>query len=190
METNDEKIERLIKENFKPCLLICKKFTKDVNEAELLRSHVFEKIWKYKDNFQGSDSDFKSWLYIITKNTFISNYRVDKKKGQHLSIEDNFDHPTINNFDEHSDNISLINKITYTIDDEFSGRDAKIFKMNTYEGYKYIELADYFNIPLGTIKLVIHKVRKFISNKRNIKNVPFFEKTIIEINTRKRKKRR
>lgn len=172
LQHTERNIERLIKENFKYSFSICKKFTKNIDEAELLRSQVFEKIWKSRNRFQGTDADFKNWLYIIIKNAYISKYRDDKKRWGDLSLEDEFRHPTIDSFDENPDHKNLLKNINYTIDSSFSYRDAKIFKMNTYEGYKYIEISAFFKIPLGTVKLVIHKIRKYLHNKRNIKSLP------------------
>lgn len=172
MENKDKKIERLIKANMKPCLVMCKKFIHDEDGAEMLRSHVLEKAWKYRDKFEGTDSNFKAWLYTITRNTYFDVFSKNKKEGVKISIEDSFEHPSVESHEDKLGNENLIRDITYTIDTIFSNRESGVFKMNTYQGFKYEEIAEHFNITLGTVKNIIHRVRLYVSNENNIISPP------------------
>lgn len=151
---------------------MCKKFTQDEEEAELLRSRALELVWKNKDKFEGTDAAFKGWLYTIIRNSFIDGYNKEKRQGYKVSIEDHFNHPEADSNEEYLENSELIKSITYTIDTEFNERDAGVFKMNTYDGFKYEEIADHYDIPVGTVKNIIHRVRHFLLDERNIKKPP------------------
>lgn len=182
MDSNDKNIERLIKANMKYALTICKKFLPDPEEADLLRSYSMEKIWRHRETFTGTDAMFRAWMFIIIKHGFINIYRKKKTQGYSMPIEDLYyhNHPTVESNVDIFEKAALIRNISFTIDQEFSERDARIFKLNTFEGYKYNEVAEEMNVPMGTVKHVIHQIRKYLLDPMNIRVAPDTNSTVVE----------
>ncbi len=114
-------------------------------------------------------TNFKAWLFTIMKNIFINGYR---KKVKANTIIDS----TENNYYINSGNVAVANQagsniMVAEIKNMIRGLDESIktpFMMH-YSGYKYQEIAEYLELPLGTIKSRIFFARKELKeliNKR------------------------
>jgi len=137
------------------------KFTHNNNDANDLIQDTILKALKNKSRFK-TGTNIKAWLYIIMKNTFISNYhKIDKRNTLVDPIDEgyNFNTSSTISYNEGASNISSreINKAINTLDKTF-----RIPFMMHYEGFKYNEIAEHLNIPMGTVKNRIHVARKYL----------------------------
>ncbi len=135
------------------------KLTADNEDAEDLLQETFLKALKYKDKFEDK-TNLKAWLYTIMKNTFINNYRRAVRKR--TIIDNTDDDYFVNSTKTHSPispeseyNYKEISKVIEELNDE-----CKIpFQMHN-DGYKYKEIADELEMPIGTVKSRIFLARK------------------------------
>ena len=115
---------------------------------------------KYVDN-----TNFKGWVLTIMRNIFINNYRkivrsqtvVDQTEDlYHLNLpqDSGFDSP------EGSMTIQEINYAIGSLND-----DLKIPFSMFLSGYKYNEIADKLDLPLGTVKSRIFFARQDLQKK-------------------------
>ncbi len=140
--------------------------TKSMEDAKDLYQETAFRAMTNKDKFRPG-TNFKAWLFTIMKNIFINNYR---KKVKANTIMDSTD----NNYYINSGKIAISNKAGSNIMvDEIkrmiSGLDESIkvpFMMH-YSGYKYQEIADYLELPLGTVKSRIFFARKELKDMIN-----------------------
>ena len=140
------------------------KLTKQSTDAEDLIQDTYYKALKNKDKFS-TGTNLKGWLYTIMRNTFINNYR--RKKNQNTFIDESETQFILNSkvapadtmTDSAVDNEYILEQIN-SIDKQYT--DA--FFMH-YNGYKYEEIAEHFNIPLGTVKSRIFLARKKMMEK-------------------------
>jgi RNA polymerase sigma factor (sigma-70 family) len=141
-----------------------RRFSNDRDECLDLVQDTILKALTYKDKFR-EDTNLKGWLFTIMRNTFINSYRKnqraktshdDTKELYFLNVEDvhTFNKPE-SNF-EYNDIWNHVNTL----------RDELLipFKMHT-SGYKYHEIAEQLNIPIGTVKNRIFHARKEIQEK-------------------------
>jgi RNA polymerase sigma factor (sigma-70 family) len=141
-----------------------RKFTSDKDESHDLVQDTMLKALIHRDKFR-ENTNLKGWLFTIMRNTFINNYRKDrrvKKVSDHAkesifqSTEDehtfNRPHETL----EFKDIWKNVNDLREEL--------RTPFKMNC-TGYKYQEIADCLGIPLGTVKNRIFHARKEIQKK-------------------------
>ena len=140
------------------------KLTKSVDDAEDLLQDTLFKALKNKDKYQ-EGTNLKGWLYTIMKNTFINNYR--KKKVQNTFIDETDNKYFINSkeaekearTDSRVDHDYLMRQIE-SVDKHY----VDTFMMH-YNGYKYEEIAEILDIPLGTVKSRIFLARRKMMEK-------------------------
>lgn len=106
-------------------------------------------------------TNMKAWLYTIMRNIFINNY--NRKSRQRLIFNSTAsEHVVTNSAVTSNDATTSLNmKEIYKALNNL----PEIFKtpfMLYFEGYKYNEIADIINEPLGTVKSRIHFARKLL----------------------------
>ncbi len=136
-------------------------FTHDTEDANDLVQDTMLKAITYYTKFR-EGTNIKGWLYTIMKNTFINNY----KKMVRVSA-----------FVVRADEISSANlmysstrnqgETKFVMDDLHNALkklpDTYLVPFNMYfEGYKYHEIAEHLDLPIGTVKTRIHVARQLI----------------------------
>lgn len=143
------------------------RLTKDKDDANDLLQDTLMKAFLNRDKF-ATGTNLKAWLYTIMKNTFITNYqRMVRRKT----------------FIDTTDNLHFINSSSTTIKNDaiegfamadITGSIKKLddvykvpFEMH-FKGFKYHEIADRLQIPIGTVKNRIHIARKVLKQDLKI----------------------
>ena len=115
---------------------------------------------KFTDNV-----NFAGWVMVIMRNLFINNYH--KMVRAHTSVDQNVDlynlNITCDSISGSPDKIYQIKEITKAI--AALNEDYKIPFSLFVNGYKYQEIADKLNLPLGTVKSRIFFARKELQSK-------------------------
>ncbi len=140
------------------------RFTRNTEDANDLIQETLLKALRNKDSFK-QGTNIKAWLFIIMKNTFISKYhKVDKRNKLVDPITDQYELTSSSTIDYNSGaqkvNIDEIQKAIDKLEDELK----KPFMMH-FQGYKYEEIAEKLQKPMGTIKNRIHVARKFLMSE-------------------------
>ncbi len=137
--------------------------TKNTEDAKDLYQETAFRAITNRDKFRPG-TNFKAWLFTIMKNIFINNYRRKAKANTIIDSTDNMyfinsGSATISN-DAHS-NILMkeLKGMISSLEDSI-----KIpFEMH-YQGFKYQEIADELDLPLGTVKSRIFFARRALKN--------------------------
>ena len=144
--------------------------TRDLDDAKDLIQETLLKALTNKDKFKAG-TNLKAWLYTIMRNSFINNYNKITKRSTTL---DNTDQITFLNTDDRfvaqngatgSFAMNDINKAIEYLNDEY-----RTPFMMYYTGYKYLEIADKLQIPIGTVKNRIHIARKELKEMLRVYN--------------------
>jgi RNA polymerase sigma-70 factor (ECF subfamily) len=138
--------------------------TKDSENANDLYQETAYRALKNKDKFQPG-TNFKAWLMTIMKNIFINNYR---KKVKANTIFDSTDNNYYINSGSHSvengaESDILMKEINGMIEDLEDGLRIP-FEMH-FQGFKYQDIADHMDLPLGTVKSRIFFARKALKKR-------------------------
>jgi RNA polymerase sigma factor (sigma-70 family) len=133
--------------------------TANRNEAEDLLQETLFKALKYKDQFV-EKTNLKAWTYTIMKNTFINNYRRAIKQNTAFdSTKDlyflNFSQDSGIDSPESLYSTAEIQKAIHSLEDEY----RRPFEMHV-AGFKYKEIADELELPIGTVKSRIFFTRQ------------------------------
>jgi RNA polymerase sigma-70 factor (ECF subfamily) len=138
--------------------------TKDKEEALDLFQDTAYKAIVNKDKFRAG-TNFKAWLFTIMKNTFINNYRKKVRKNTLIDSTDNL--YFINSSDTIVNNNADSDILLEELNDLIDTLDVNLkhtFRLH-FRGFKYHEIAEMEEIPLGTVKSRIFLARKEIKRK-------------------------
>lgn len=138
--------------------------TKNVEDAkDLYQETAFRALFN-RDKFQ-PDTNFKAWMFTIMKNIFINNYR---KKVKSNTVLDTTDNQYYINSGSHAtgnaaEGVIMLKELNGMVDalDE----SIKVPFLMHFEGFKYQEIADELDLPLGTVKSRIFFARKALKDK-------------------------
>lgn len=143
------------------------KLTKDMEDANDLLQETILKAFTNRDKF-AEGTNLKAWMYTIMKNTFITNYQRMVRRNTFIDTTENLHY--INSSDSIIQNKAHTN---FAMKDINSAIDKlqdsyKVPFLMHFRGFKYHEIADKLNIPIGTVKNRIHIARKELKHKLKI----------------------
>lgn len=137
--------------------------TCNMDDAKDLVQETYLKVLSSEDKYE-DNTNLKAWMLTIMRNTFINNYRRQKRNNEVMS--DNIDLGFLGTRALQSSQktdtnyyVKEINKQINNINDE----QRIPFEM-FLDGYKYKEIADKMNISLGTVKSRIFFTRRKLQN--------------------------
>lgn len=121
---------------------------------------VLDNESKYAEN-----TNFKGWVFTIMRNIFINNYRRTARAATMIDTTDNLYHLNLSQDSglespEDSYGASEIGAAIESFSDEY----RIPFSMHV-AGYKYNEIAEKMNLPLGTVKSRIFFARKKLQER-------------------------
>lgn len=138
--------------------------TKDEESARDLVQETAFKAFKYRDRYE-PQTNLRAWLMTIMRNSFINEYRK-RKRRQTLNDTTSNDflldsgQQTVTNQGESTVMQEEILKVINTLEDW-----VRVPFLMHYQGFKYEEIADELEVPLGTIKSRIFFARQRLQNQ-------------------------
>lgn len=143
--------------------------TKDREQAQDLLQETLLKALTYKDKFTPG-TNLKAWLHTIMKNTFINDYRKTARARTVVTTKDDIEmldfvpattFPAPDSAISHKEIMKFINSLS----DQY-----RVPFMMHFNGYKYKEIADHLDIPIGTVKSRIYLAKQtLMSNLKGIR---------------------
>jgi RNA polymerase sigma-70 factor (ECF subfamily) len=138
--------------------------TRDTEAANDLYQETLYKALANQEKYNVG-TNIKAWLFTIMRNIFINNYRRKAKQKTVLDSTPNEylinqKQATVSNIAESTLRMKEIYKAVHQL--------PEIFKtpfLLYFDGYKYHEISDVLNEPLGTIKSRIHFARKILKEQ-------------------------
>ncbi len=142
-------------------LNFAKQLTQNEEDARDLLQETALKAFKYRQKYR-NDTNLSAWLMTIMRNTFINNYRKQKRRqvlndrtaNNHLL---NSGEATVRNKGEENATLSELEVVMEQVP-----AWAKVPLLMHIQGYQYDEIAEELDIPLGTVKSRIYYARKQI----------------------------
>ena len=133
-------------------------------DAEDLLQDTTLKVLNNREKFV-ENTNFKGWALTIMRNIFINNYR---KESRNQTVMDqtgdlfNFNTTESSRLENPEEAMSI--KEIYFIINSLNEDLKKPFSMYL-EGYKYNEISDHLDLPLGTVKSRIYFARRELQRK-------------------------
>lgn len=145
--------------------------TGNEDDARDLLQETFLKAYRFWDKYE-KGTNIRAWLFRIMKNSYINRYRKETKEPDKVDYED------IENFynairAEHTDPNDLqaklfdnllgdeVAKALETIPEDF----RTVVILCDIEGLTYEEIAEFVEVPIGTVRSRLHRGRKLLQAK-------------------------
>jgi len=147
------------------------RMTGNTEDAKDLLQETFLKAYRFWEKFE-QGTNLRAWLFRIMKNTYINVYRKEAKEP------DKVDYNDIENYydlirDQNGDDNDLQTKIFgQLLDDDVSTaleslpeEFRTVVILCDIEGLSYEEIAEFSQIPVGTVRSRLHRGRKLLYAK-------------------------
>jgi RNA polymerase sigma factor (sigma-70 family) len=143
---------------YKDMISFARTLTQNREDAEDLVQNTFVRVQEMEHKYQ-EQGNLKGWLFKVLKNIFISDYR----KGQRMDVDSVGDDMPFNGQSSSPDALK-----------GFAIQDAKnainllepklrcVCELFFLQGYKYEQISEELDLPLGTVKNRVHMGRKEI----------------------------
>ena len=139
------------------------KLTGDITDAEDLIQETMFRALSNETRFE-SGTNLKAWLFTIMKNIFINNYRKKIKRNTIIDSTENQFYINSGAVTVNAGERSFVmNDIMRAI--QKLSPDFRVPFLMHYKGYKYHEIAEKLNLPLGTVKSRIFFARKELKDQ-------------------------
>ena len=144
------------------------RLTANADDASDLLQETFLKAYRFWDKFE-QGTNLRAWLFRIMKNTYINLYRKEVKepdKVDYAEIESYYN----NIRDESTDDNDLQQKIFGQLLDDDVSKALELLPeefrtvviLCDIEGLAYEEIAEFLQIPVGTVRSRLHRGRKLL----------------------------
>lgn len=151
LRTKTEKGFSVLYDNYSAALFgVVNKIVRSEEIAADVTQDAFVKIWKNLDNYNSAKGTIFTWMINVARNTAIDKIRSQEyiQTRQNLEIENYVG--VIDNQNSSSFNVDAIGlqKIIEKLKPEY----RQLIDLVYFKGYTQSEIAEEFDIPLGTIK--------------------------------------
>ncbi len=147
----------------KPLMAFAMRLTRDEEMAKDLVQETACRAFRFSNQYR-PDTNLRAWLMTIMRNTFINDYRKQRRRRL---IQSQMDDAVAWNGGSTVENAGEMNLRKQEVINALQEVDAlfRIPLLMYCEGYTYEEIADELDAPIGTIKSRIFLARKQLRKK-------------------------
>ncbi|MDO8260053.1 MAG: RNA polymerase sigma factor [Candidatus Magasanikbacteria bacterium] len=144
-------------------------------EAEDILQDVFIKVYQNLNDFD-PDLKFSSWIYRITHNEVISNYRKRRSRDKDLVID--IDDADLENFASDLDitqelDDKLLRQNIFKVLDKLDIKYREVLVLKFLEEKNYREISDIIKKPMGTVATLINRAKKAFLTELHKQSINF-----------------
>ncbi len=164
MIMKNTKFQKSVAGEYDPLHAYALKLTQNQEDALDLVQETMYRAMKNGEKFK-EGTNLKGWLYTIMKNIFINHYRRMIKSRIFSDKSENQYYLNSAPGPAHANGESRM--VLQELEGAVNGLSDNLRApfMMSYTGYKYEEIAQKLQIPLGTVKIRIHIARKKLQQK-------------------------
>ncbi len=147
------------------------RLTYDEDDAKDLVQETYLKAYRFIDSFQ-EGTNAKAWLFRILKNSFINDFRKKSKEPAKVDYQEVESYYNSDDIDKSITTDLRAETVKDMIGDEISSAlnslevDFRtVIILCDLEGFKYDEMAEILDIPIGTVRSRLHRARNLLKEK-------------------------
>ncbi len=164
LKNHDKSAMSYLYDNYSAALMgVVSRIVKDEDIAEEVLQDVFMKIWNKIAQYDASKGRFFTWMMNLSRNASIDKLR--SKEVSRSSKTDSMDDYVYtvdrqNSTEMHTDGIGVKALLNDLVDDQ-----KFILQKVYFEGFTHTEIAEEYDIPLGTVKSRLRSALKHMRKK-------------------------
>lgn len=142
---------------------VVQRIVQNEDVTEEVVQDIFLKIWDKIGNYDSKKGRLFTWMLNLSRNAAIDKIRSKeiKKSTKTDAVEDNvYTIEQRNNEEMSVDGIGVKELLVDLVEDQ-----QFVIQKIYFEGYTHSEVADEFDIPLGTVKSRLRSALKHLKNK-------------------------
>lgn len=155
-------IEEFISNNSSWMIGTAMKMEKNREEAKDLVQDTIVKMIRHKRSFE-EGTNIKGWAYLIMKNTFFDGCKKDKKTTHKTTGVDG-NRAALSISEGNRGESKIMMEEIHTHINKLDKRQKELFTQYM-NGFTYKELAEEFDIPMGTVKGRLFDIKKILKDK-------------------------
>jgi RNA polymerase sigma-70 factor (ECF subfamily) len=147
------------------------RMTNNPEDAHDLLQETFLKAYRFWDKYE-QGTNIRAWLFRIMKNSYINRYRKETKEPQSVAYEEVEGFYSSIRHDSVPPNDLQENVLGNLLDDDVASAVADLpedFRtvviLCDIESLSYEEIAEFVDIPLGTVRSRLHRGRKLLRDR-------------------------
>jgi RNA polymerase sigma-70 factor (ECF subfamily) len=147
------------------------RMTGNPDDARDLLQETYLKAYRFWDKFE-QGTNLRAWLFRIMKNTYINLYRKESKEPGKVDYDEIEDYYNIIRAESSDPNDLQEKMFGQLLDDDVSKaleslpeEFRTVVILCDIEGLAYEEIADFLQIPVGTVRSRLHRGRKILYTK-------------------------
>jgi RNA polymerase sigma-70 factor (ECF subfamily) len=147
------------------------RMTNNTADADDLLQETFLKAYRFWDKYE-TGTNIRAWLFRIMKNSYINRYRKEIKTPTTVDYDEVEDFYTSVKDRASESNDLQENLYRNLLDDDVAAAVSElpedfrtVVLLCDIEGLSYEEIAEFVDIPLGTVRSRLHRGRKLLREK-------------------------
>ena len=141
------------------------RLTNNLEDAKDLIQETAMRAFNNKEKFENG-TNFRAWVITIMRNTFINIYRKKKNRATSSEPSDSYVFVNENHACDNAAGSNIMIRELKSIINDLDNTYRQPFLM-FFEGYKYEEIANDMNLPIGTVKSRIFFARRLLRDQIN-----------------------
>ncbi len=156
-EHNEDALSQFYDQTINGVYGLALRITGKAEEAEEVVSDVYLQVWEQADRYHNEKGSIMGWLLTICRSRAIDRYRKQQQSSAEISdtqcpeITDSVGSPEylLANTQQYSSINHALQKL--------SSVQRQLISLAFFRGFTYQEIADYIDMPLGTVKSHIRR---------------------------------
>ncbi len=135
--------------------------TYDRSEAEELTQDCFLKIWENLDRYVPTEASLLAWIATLSRNLCIDHYRKRRREKGFRFVSDDAVTTLLPGGDDPQANAVRRERLRLLLDaiGDLPDELAEVVMLRDLDGLEYREIADFLNLPDGTVKSRLNRAR-------------------------------
>lgn len=136
---------------------ITKRILVSQEEAEDATQEVIVKLWQMDESKRNGFKSLEAYSVTMAKNYCLD--RLKSKQAQNLSLDERYSGSVSDSLTkkiEQRDDLNWVGKLI----DELPEKERMIIQLREIEQYDFDEIASILNLPKGTIRVYLSRIRK------------------------------
>ncbi len=156
-EQNEASLSQLYDQTINSVYGLALRITGQAEEAEEVVSDVYLQVWEQADRYQTGKGSVMTWLLTICRSRAIDRLRKRRQSSAEICASDDLDLIALLAEPEYLLSTTQEHSLIHQSLQKLSSVQRQLLSLAFFRGLTYQEIADFIEMPLGTVKSHIRR---------------------------------